>query len=206
VRKITCPCEQTFKADIPETVNLDKDKDCLDKLMDGTLLSCICPTCNTELNLDIPLTVFWPSRKATIMMIPEMERLALVSGKVPAKKNADYVVGYAELVDRVAVLRDGFEPVVIEALKYRLLQKAEESKPRTSPVVLYEKRDEAGDLEFHIHGIRENEVAVTHIPSHLYDSVLADWKADSDREDYTALKNGAYLSVRNILLEDSPDA
>ena len=206
MRKITCPGEQVFTADIPETVERDQDKDSLDKLMDGSLLSCICPTCNAELNLDLPLTIHWPSRKSTIIMVPEMERLALVSGTLSAKKHANHVVGYAELVDRIAVLRDGLEPVVIEALKYRLLQKAKEAEPKKSPVAFYDRRNETGELEFHIHGIRDNEVAVTRIPSRLYDSILGDWKANPDREDYTALKNGSYLSVRNILLEDSPDA
>lgn len=206
MRKITCPCEQVFNADIPEKVDLDQDTDALDKLMDGSLLSCICPTCNAELNLDLPLTVSWPSRKATIVMVPEMERLALVSGTLSPKKNAMYVVGYAELADRTAVIRDGLEPVVIEALKYRLLQKAKETDPQKNPVAFYEKRDESGELEFHIHGIRETEVAVTRIPSRLYNSILGDWKANPEREDYTALHVGSYLSVRNILLEDSSDA
>ena len=49
VRKITCPCEQVFNADIPEKVDLDQDTDALDKLMDGSLLSCIAPPATRNL-------------------------------------------------------------------------------------------------------------------------------------------------------------
>ncbi len=206
MRKITCPCEQVFKAEIPETVNLDNDKDALDKIIKGTILSCICPSCNAELNLDLPLTVSWPSRRTTIHMVPEIERLSLISGKTAMKKNTEYVVGYAELVDRVSVLRDNLEPVVVESIKLRLLEKARESVTSDRPVILYEKNTPDNDLEFHIHGLRENEVAVTRIPRHLYDSVLEHYQSNPEQEDYTALRNGGYLSVRNILLEESSDA
>ena len=206
MRKITCPCEQVFKAEIPETVNLDKEKEALDKIVKGTILSCICPACNAVLNLDLPLTVSWPSRKTTIHMVPEIERLSLVSGNTAMKKNTEYVVGYAELVDRVSVLRDNLEPVVVEAIKLRLLEKARESAASGTPVILYEKNTPDNELEFHIHGIRENEIAVTRIPRHLYDSVLEHYRSNPEQEDYTALRNGGYLSVRNILLEETPDA
>lgn len=206
MRKITCPCEQVFKAEIPEKVNLDKDKEAMDKIINGTILSCICPTCNAELNLDLPLTVSWPSRKATIHMVPEIERLSLVSGKTTMKKNTEYVVGFAELVDRVSVHRDNLEPVVVEAIKLRLLEKARETAGSGNPVILYEANTPDNELEFHIHGIRENEVAVTRVPRHLYDSVLEHYHSDPEQEEYTAFRNGGYISVRNILLEEAPDA
>lgn len=207
MRKITCPCDQVFKADIPETVDLDTDKEALGKLINGTLLSCICPTCGSDLNLDLPVTVTWPSRKTSIHMVPEIERLSLVSGNIKAKKNTDYVVGYAELVDRIQVIRDNLDPVVIESIKCRLLEKAAESaESAKSPVILYEKKTESGDLEFHIHGIRENQVAVTTIPFHVYESVNKEYQADPSSDQFSALRNGAYLSVRNVLVEETPDA
>lgn len=206
MRKITCPCEQVFKADIPETVQLDDDPGALDRIIDGTILSCICPTCHAELNLDLPLTVSWPSKKTTIHMVPEIDRLGLVSGKLSMKKNTDYVVGYAELVDRVSAIRDGLEPVVVESIKLRLLEQARKEARKKTPVILYEKNTADNELEFHVHGIREDEVAVMRIPRRLYDSVLDQYRSNPEKEEYTALRNGGYLSVCNVLLEESPDA
>jgi len=206
VRKVTCPCEQTFSVEIPEKIDLDRNPENYDKLIEGNLLSCVCPTCEAVLNLDLALTVSWPSKNTIIHMIPEIERLALVSGKLSVKKNSSYVVGYAELVDRIIVLKENLEPVVIESIKYHLLQKAKESRTKTTPIVFFEKINESGELEFHIHGIRENEVAVTRVPKHLYNSIKEDYIKNPDKEDYTALCNGSYCSVRNVLIEDSPNA
>jgi hypothetical protein len=58
-------------------------------------------------------------------------------------------------------------------------------------------------LEFHIHGIREGEVAISKIPAALYGTIEADCKAHPDKDPYPILKNGTYISVKNILFENA---
>ena len=121
---------------------------------------------------------------------------------IETEKDTEVLIGFAELADRVAVLDSNLSPLAIETLKYHLTIKARKSGTDIKPVILFEKRTENGDLEFHIHGLKKDEVAITHIPYALYETIYKDTLANPDNELFTSLRNGAYLSVQNILIED----
>ena len=94
----------------------------------------------------------------------------------------------------------------MEAIKYHLLVKAEEQYPENEMEIWYycSNRDGSnGYLEFHIHGIRENEVAVTKIPLSLYQKTLNDYTANPSGEIFTALRVRSYLSVKNTMRSES---
>lgn len=202
MRKITCHCEQEFSVDIPETVNLDDNPDVLSSVASGDFLACVCPACGAELHLDLRTTFKWPTKKTTVTLIPELERLSLLSGAIRPEGDETYVVGYAELADRLAVLSEGLEPIAVEALKLRLLERARETNPSNTPTLIFERKNDSGDLVFHAHGVREGEVAVTTVPRRLYDALLAEFRKDPEAEDFAALVNGSYVSVRNVSVED----
>ncbi len=202
MRKITCHCEQEFSVDIPETVNLDDTPAELSRVATGEFLACVCPSCNAELHLDLRTTFQWPSKNVVVTLIPELERLSLISGAIAPHGKETFVVGYAELADRLAVLTAGLEPIAVEALKLRLLERARETNPSNTPTLIFERQNEAGDLVFHAHGVREGEVAVTTVPRRLYDAVLDEYRKNPENEDFCALVNGSYVSVRNVLVED----
>jgi hypothetical protein len=114
------------------------------------------------------------------------------------------VIGYPELADRLAVVRDGLEPVVVETLKYFLHLKAEEANPDREIIISYQCRETdpelpPGDLEFHLYGLKEGEVAVMKVPRQLYEKTAADYKRHPKTELFSSLRVGSYLSVKNMM-------
>jgi hypothetical protein len=189
--------------DLPETVNIDENSEIIADIANGSFLTCICPTCNAELHTDLRTRLDWPSKKRTIELIPEIDRLSFLSGAIAVPGATDIVIGYPELADRIAVLASDLNPLVIEAVKYHLAVKARDTNPDVKPVILFEKKNDAGDLEFHIHGLKKDEVAITIIPRRIYDAIEKDAKDSPEAELFVSLANGAYVSVQNILIEDS---
>jgi hypothetical protein len=57
-------------------------------------------------------------------------------------------------------------------------------------------------IEFHIHGIRENEVAVMMVPFSLYEKTLDDYTKNRKDELFAALRVRSYLSVKNTMRPD----
>ncbi len=104
------------------------------------------------------------------------------------------------------MLKENLEPLAVEAVKYHLAVKANTESPEARLTILFEKKCADGDLEFHLHGLKAGEVAVTVIPMRIYDSIIRDIAAHPDVEPYASLRNGTYLSVRNILIEDATNA
>ncbi len=202
MRKLTCHCEQTFNADIPETVNLDDSPEVIADIADGSFLTCVCPTCNATLHTDLKTRFDWPSKKTSLVLIPEIDRFAYLSGLIPHEADAQAVIGYAELADRVAALAANLDPIAVEAIKYHLLVKSREAAGANNATIVFEKVDEGGNLEFHIHGIREGEIAVSKLPRSIYDAVKTDLAADPEKDPYPQITNGSYVSVKNILIED----
>jgi hypothetical protein len=202
MRKLTCPCEQEFNVDLPDVINLDASPDAVSSIADGSFLSCVCPGCNTVLHTDLETKLDWPSHGTSVLLIPEIDRYAFMSGKRPVEDGVQLVIGYAELADRIAVLAAGLEPIAIEAVKFRLAEKAREGNPGVNLTVLFEQVRDDGNLEFHIHGLKTGEVAITVVPRHLYENLLDDARAHPDEDLYAALVNGAYISVQNVMVED----
>ena len=203
MRKLTCHCEQTFNVDLPEVVNLDEKSEIVANIANGSFLTCVCPTCNAVLHTDLRTKLEWPSKKRTIELIPEIDRLLFLSGAIAVDGATDIVIGYPELADRVAVLQANLDPLVIEAVKYHLAVKARETNTDAKPVILFEKKNDAGDLEFHIHGLKKDEVAITTVPRRIYDAIEKDAREHPEGELFESLVNGAYVSVQNISIEDA---
>ncbi len=202
MRKITCNCEQTFSVEIPDTVDLDINPALIDDIASGSFLSCVCPTCGSVLHTDLMTRVDWPSRKVSITLIPEIDRLAYVSGNLKEGKGTSVVIGYAELADRVATIRAGLDPIACETIKYHLALKAQEAAAGSKTAIYFERVTDSLEIVFHIHGLKKDEVAVMTVPRSVYDSVLSDVRANPSDDTYAALLNGDYLSYQNILIEE----
>jgi hypothetical protein len=206
-QKIPCFCENAFSVDVPDEIDLDARPEYINEIMDGTFMNFICPSCGKKHKPEFPITINWPERKLRIEALPELERGEFYRRRKKAGKKSEpkepppleTVIGYPELADRIAVIRDGLEPAAVEALKYYLLVKAEESLKDEDREISIWYQGKTDSLEFHIHGIREGEVAVMRIPLALYEKTLDDYKKRPRGEIFASLRTGSYLSVQNML-------
>ena len=203
-RKISCFCDNSFEIDVPEEIDLDGESEYLDQILNGTFLNFTCTACGKKHKPEFPLSVLWPSKKLRFEVFTELERGEFYRQKktaAPPQKgqlNLETIIGYPELADRLAVIRDGLEPAAVEALKYFLYLKAEEQYPDDDFDIWYSGGKE-GPLQFHIHGIRDNEVALMNIPLSVYQKTLDDFRKQPKKEVFSVLRVRTYLSVKNTL-------
>lgn len=196
-RNINCPCGKVFSAEYDSEIDLDKNAGVIDKILSGMFMSFDCPVCGKKHKPEYSVVVAWPSRNVRFEVLPELDRGDFYrSGKDAA--GAETIIGYPELSDRVAVLRENLEPAVIEALKYYMLIKAEENYPDRDITAWYHAND-SENIEFHLHGIREGEVAVMKIPLNIYNKTLDDYKKHPKKDIFASLRVRSYLSVQNLL-------
>jgi hypothetical protein len=195
-RKIPCFCDNTFTVEYSEEIDLDARPECLDEIMDGSFMNFICTGCGKKHKPEFPITVLWPGRGMRLEVIPELDRGEFYRKK-GGRGNAETVIGYPEMADRIAVFRDGLDPLVVEAIKYYLLLKAEESYPDKEVNIWYQNQT-PGFLELHLHGFNEDEIAVTRVPMAVYEKTARDYEKNPKGELFKALRSGSYLSVQNM--------
>ena len=207
-QKITCLCDYAFDVDVPAEINLDSESKYLDEILDGSFLNYTCSRCGKKHKPEFPLIILWPSKKIRFEVFPELQRGEFYRRKKQPPDKGPYpmetIIGYPEMADRLAVIRDGYDPAPVEAIKYLLHLKADEQYPDDELEIWYYSSGEAGQdgqssLEFHIHGIRKNEVAVMKVPLSVYRKTLEDFKKRPKSEIFSALRVRSYLSVKNTM-------
>ena len=207
-RKITCFCDNSFEVEIPEEIDLDSNGKYLEEIENGSFLLFSCPSCGKKHKPEFPLTILWPSKKLSFEVFPELDRGEFYRRKkTPAAKGPhklETLIGYPEMADRLAVIRDGFDPVAVEAIKYFLHLKAEEQYPEDELNIWYygSSSKDQDLLEFHIHGIRKDEVAVMKVPLSLYRKTLNDYNENPKDELFSTLRVRSYLSVKNTMIPE----
>jgi len=215
MQKITCKCDCSFDVEYEKTIDLDVQTAVKEKIKNGSFLSFVCPSCGSKVNIELETEFVWKSKKTTLLFVPEkkrMECLAFCAGAVRIdaennkkikteflKKGQTPVIGYPELADRIAVLDADLDPEIVEAGKVFFLGKGKNIKGKHIQI-LFEKL-EGDTIEFHLHGLREKEVAVMRVPLSLYRSVETDHKKGKQKEVFKALWLGPYLSYKNIHAE-----
>jgi len=198
-QNINCPCGNNLTIEYEEEIDLDSNPAELDKILNGSFMSYNCSSCNKKHKPEYKIMVLWNSKKLKMEVLPEMNR-----GEFYRKKenfNHETVIGFPEMADRLAVIKDDLEPVIIETLKSYLYAKAEENYPDKDVNVWYYCKGDEG-IEFHIDGIRDNEVAVMRISLELYNKTLEDYRKQPKGESFASLRVRSYLSVQNILRHD----
>ncbi len=221
MKKVTCKCDYSFDITYEKTIDLDAKSAIKEKIKNGSFLSERCPSCNQKVSVELETVFVWKSKKAEVVFIPEnkrMECLAFCAGAVRTdvetnkkiktpllKKGQTPVIGYPELADRIAVLDAGLNPLIVEAVKFMVLSNGKNLDSKKIQM-LFEKMTDANMLEFHVHGLREKEVAVMPIPMQVYEALAADYKQKKQAELFDALQLGAYISYKNIAMEDGDEA
>jgi len=197
---LKCLCGANFLFEYEEEIDLDQKPEYLSDIFSGTFMSASCPECGKEHKPEYKITVVWKSKNLKMEAIPEPERIGFYSGK--KDNNAqETIIGYREMADRLAVIKDDLEPVVIEKIKSFLIIKAAESYPERDVNAWYQGKGPSG-IEFHLEGIKPGETAVMRIPHELYDKTLVDYKKRPKNAAYASLRVRSYLSAHNAFLPD----
>jgi len=199
-KNISCPCGGNIQFDYDEEIDLDVKPQTLEDISKGTFMSYKCPSCGKKHKPEYRIILNWKSKNYRLLVIPELER-----GDFYLKKkeniNFETVIGFPEMADRLSVIKDGLEPVVIETLKAFIHAKAEENYPDNDINVWYYCCGPSG-IEFHLDGIRRGEIAVMIIPNEMYEKTLNEYKKHPKANNYAALRVRSYLSIQNLLRPD----
>ncbi|MBN2874364.1 MAG: hypothetical protein JXM71_04655 [Spirochaetales bacterium] len=197
MQKVMCRCETVVEIDVPLAVDIDETPETLSALADGDSPSAICPRCGATVRAELPLRVIGKKHGVDLVILPDMERLSAYRGKIDAPGNSEVLVGYQELFERARILRDDLDPRSVEALKYALQGKAEESEPEADITVLYNGTS-GGSLEFHVLGLKSGQTGVVRLPDSMYGKMLATLQNSMQREPYKTLFSGRYRSIRKL--------
>ncbi|MDR2073250.1 MAG: CpXC domain-containing protein [Spirochaetaceae bacterium] len=198
--KIPCFCDNTFTIDVPQEIDLDTDPQYIEDILAGNFMNFICTSCGKKHKPEFPLTLNWPSKGLILEVLPELDRGEFYRRKEPKNMSPEKetVISYPEMAERIAIIRDDLSVEALEALKYYLFVKADEAYPENEISVWYNaKTGEA--LEFHIHGIKDNEVAVMKTPLNLYEKTLEDYKKNPRTDPFASLRIKSYCSLQNLL-------
>lgn len=205
-KNLNCPCGGNFSINFEEEIDLDQEPEYLEKIINGTFMSFNCPSCGKKHKPEFKIMIVWNSKDLRLEVIPELDRGEFYRNK---KENSsqekilsETVIGFPEMADRLAVIKDGLEPVIIETLKSYLLAKAEENYPDKEINAWYHCSGPGG-IEFHLDGIRVDEVAVMRIPQEIYEKTYDDYRKHPKNEMFSSLRVRSYLSVQNMLRPDA---
>jgi hypothetical protein len=199
VRSITCPCDATFDADLPDEIDLDEEESKLDEIVAGTFMVVTCPKCGRKLKPEPRLRLRSTRRPTDLFTLPESERFSFYGGFVEIPKGCEVLIGFPELYERALLLAAGLDATAVEVLKYYLLAKAVDTQNSSDEVVVsFAGRQEDGKLRFQIAGLREGEIAILALPYDRYEKALRDLARTAKTEPFARIFEGPYRSVRAL--------
>jgi hypothetical protein len=196
--EITCKCEKTFDADIPEKVNLSANPDLREKILKGEFLTFTCPYCGTTIKPDVPLSVQDEPKGIDIYLVPEIERNRYLLGLNEYEEHDRIVIGYRELVEKLKITDYGLDDRVIEMIKYYLLIKAGTDN---DPVIVFAAAEQ-DNLLFEIFGLKTDEIAQARIPKSLYQKMEQDLAVKQGEEPFKMILNPPYVSICKVEIEE----
>ena len=205
---INCFCDFEFSAEIPDDIDLDKEPKYIDQILDGSFLNFDCQRCGKKHKPEFDIKISWPSKNLIFEVYTELNRGEFYRHKKNIDKNMtetepriESIIGYPELADRLLVYKDNLEPIAMEAIKYFLHLKAEENYPDSEIDIWYNgfASKDKSSLEFHIHGIKENEVALMKVPFSLYEKYRDEYSSNPNTDLFKALVTRTYTSVKNTM-------
>lgn len=201
-KAIPCYCENIVEIEVPTEVDLAADPDGFAAIREGRFLTATCPRCGKLLKPEFPVRILDSSKGLEIFFVPELERGAYLMGRSPYAvadgTHGRIVIGYPELVEKLAICEAGLDDRAVELIKYYLAQKASDS----SALEIYFKRREGDKLTFHLHGLREGEVGVSTVPDSLYQKVLSELPEKEREEPFDYLMSPPYVSYKKVAGED----
>lgn len=203
-RETLCYCGNTVTHDFPEKIDVSRERDTIDAILDGSFLQISCDKCGEILKPDFPILLEnVPSPLGPISMdyFPEPERVRYLSGKLRSSSDR-VVIGYPELREKIFIFKSLLDDRVVEILKFLLWEKAETTESLT--ILLEECTDE--QLSFYIYGLKEKEVGVTSMPMDIYQKVFDTLQDRMQNDVYAQITEAPYISINKISLEEGEES
>lgn len=206
-KSITCFCENTFEAEIPQSVDLSAEPHVVSQVLSGDFMSVSCPLCGKRLTPEYPCALLGLSDGRDLYFIPELDRTAYSRRKLPYDIGKPWrvAIGYRELVEKVRVITQGLDDRIVEIMKFFLLTRSTEtpsvpgSGMQGDGEIEVEYSGQSGDtLEFHISGLRKGEIAVARLGRDLYTKIGADIEKRVKEEPFKDFCTPPYVSLRQM--------
>ncbi|MCK5673949.1 MAG: hypothetical protein KAH95_11270, partial [Spirochaetales bacterium] len=164
MKKLNCYCGASFEISFNEKIDLWKNPEVINQILDNNFMEYNCPACSKLLRPEYRIE--FTGNNIDFTMIPEIERQTLLAGNI-LLNTKQVVAGFKELREKFIILKYKYDDRIIELIKLYLLEKI------NSPMeinILFSKLDE-GELIFHIYGLKENETGISKIPEHIYTNI-----------------------------------
>lgn len=204
MQTVQCHCGHSFEAVIPEHVDLSASSADVQSILDGSFLTLECPSCKASLRPERRVSFSWKETSFTWLPEPERWRFLHNAPRFLDEEKIEtpaLVFGYAELVERVAVMRDNLDIFLVELVKLMLLAKVPvESKSDTLAIRYHALRE--GDLLFLVSGLPAGKAAELRFPRATWDGLVARRSALIDDEEYALMVVGPYTSYSNVYVGD----
>ena len=199
--KLTCNCGYENEYDLADRYNISghDGERTLSRILDGSLLTVLCPACATELRLEMLILV--ATRSGSLALVPEIDRRDFLAGQLTYElpKVDRIAIGFAELAEKVKIAQARLDDAAVEVLKYYMLSRAlEEADDQQEVSVVFQAADD-DSLCFTIVGLRPNEHGHSRVPRDVYQRIVADLSAKRDEEPFKTFLRPPYVSVSQIL-------
>lgn len=202
-RRIACFCESTFEADVPETADLAADPDVEPAILAGEFMAVTCPACGKRLTPEFPFRLTGVPGVGELLLVPEAERVAFARGRLGrnSETGGRVAVGFAELAEKLLIVRAGLDDRVIEIMKYYLFTgswaKGAAGAGKDDAVILYRGMD-GGKHLFHIVGMREGEVGVARLAPEIYLRISSDVEERIAEDPFREFCVPPWVSLRRV--------
>jgi len=194
MKKLTCFCGNSFEIDLENKIDLLKNPEISDKILENNFLEYKCPSCGKILKPEYTLEFF--GENLSLTMIPEIERDSLLAGNIELQTD-QVVVGYPELKEKFIIQKFSYDDKIIELIKLYILKKINSNLD----IKILFSNMENNNLIFHIFGLKEKETGISKIPEHIYTSINKNLNERLKDPEILGLLSLPYRSVNKISTE-----
>ncbi|MBN2684154.1 MAG: CpXC domain-containing protein [Pontiellaceae bacterium] len=216
---ITCPfCGTQQSVELYESLNAADDPHLKDALMKNTLNRVDCSDCEASFRVDMPLLYSDPEHNILIHWMPEteampreqiledfdrtLEQMNEIMPDDVSIPQVRLVLSRVELVELLFMIEAGFNPRVVEYVKYSIYSRnPEKVDPKQFRLLLNVESSNAEELCFVLQNAQTQELGSTlSYGRPAYDSMCELYAENPD--EFIDMFPGPCLSARNLLLDE----
>ena len=195
---LPCPCGKPAEFEYEENAVLDKETE--DIILSGSFMTAVCGSCGKTLKPDFTVRFKNEEKGIDILYVPEKERDDYLRGKsnLIYKKPKRVVIGYQELAEKIRILRENLDDLVIESAKYYILSKIENETNPENEINIYFNNIHDDKLVFEIHGLHDDEVGLLPIDKSFYELNAEKLEENSSTEPFKTFLEPPYISLMKV--------